>query len=265
MAPSGAVFICRFKATIYNWLNSITPERIQNRSSLVRNDEEVSELLLGNPWAERPIKQYTQVINVSLHHFYIIGEIEEPDRYIDMINTIKSAEPHDKIFLYLNTPGGCLSTTIQIISAMKQSQAEVTTVIEGEVFSAGTFIFLAGDSYIVNDNCSFMIHNYSHGILGKGGEVARQVKFTDEYFNQLAKSFYKDFMTPTEIEDICQDRDFWMGSEEVIKRLEKFGAGVMRASHDPRELEKEAYDGIEEELVPRKYRRKSKAKRVEQD
>ena len=183
-----------------------------------------------------------------------------------MINTIKIAEPHDKVFIYLNTPGGCLSTTIQIISAMKQSQAEVTTIIEGQVCSAGTFIFLAGDSYIVNDNCSFMIHNYSHGILGKGAEVARQVKFTEEYFNHLAKNFYKDFLTEDEIAKVCDDSDLWMGSEEVVARLEARGSAVTRISHGEKLFdEQEIYEELEEELVPRMFRRVSKSKKVDEE
>lgn len=252
MAPSGAIFIC-----------DPQEKSKYTRSSLVRNenDEGLSELLLGNTLLERPLKYYTQVINVTLHHFYITGEIEsEVDRYIDMINVIKTAEPHDKIFIYLNTPGGALDTTIQIVSAMRQSQAEVTTVIEGQVCSGGTFIFLAGDNYIVNDDCSFMIHNYSHGILGKGAEVAKQVKFAEEYFRSLAQSFYKDFLTVEEIEQVCEDKDFWMGSDELMERLQKRGGEVVRVGADF-DIDEEIYDEID--VSPRMFRRRSKIKELD--
>lgn len=183
----------------------------------------IGEVLLGNSSIfERPIKHFAQVIAVTLHHFYITGEVEEDvDRYIELIHILKTAEAHDKIYIYLNTPGGDLNTTIQICAAMAASPAEVVTVIEGEVCSAGTFIFLAGHKYIVNDNCSFMIHNYSHGTYGKGNEVAKRVKFAEKYFNELARSFYKDFLTPDEIKAVCEDTDYWMNSREVLKRLQQ--------------------------------------------
>jgi len=188
-------------------------------------DEILSALpLLSGLLEEKSIKHYTQVIPVTIHHFYLTGEIsDEVDRYVDMLNIIKTSEPHDKIFIYLNTPGGDLNTTIQIISAISKSPAEITTVIEGEVCSAGTFIFLSGDYYIVNDNCSFMIHNYSHGAIGKGGEVAKRVKFSEKYFKDLAHSFYKDFLTEEEIQAVCEDKDFWFGSVELIERLKQRG------------------------------------------
>lgn len=171
------------------------------------------------PMQEKSVKMYKQTIPINIYHMYITGEIEEVDKYIDAINEIKLAEEHDTVFIYLNTQGGNLSTAIQIISAMQQSKANIVTVLEGEVSSAGTMIFLAGDQHIVNDNCSFMIHNYSHGPFGKGNEVAQRVKFTEEYFKQLANYFYKDFLTDDEIENVCEGKDIWLGSEEVRRRL----------------------------------------------
>jgi ATP-dependent protease ClpP protease subunit len=193
----------------------------------VKNNNE-GEDILGNLlfpkglFDDRSIKHYTQVIPVNLHHFYITGELEEDmDIYAEMLNTIKTAEAHDKIYLYLNSYGGVLTTALQIISTISQSVAEVITVIEGEVCSAATFIFLAGDKYIVNDNTIFMIHNYSHGSHGKGGEVASHVTFTQEHFRELAFYYYRDILTDKEIESVCDDKDIWLTSEKLLKRLKK--------------------------------------------
>lgn len=165
------------------------------------------------------VKHFKESILVNIHHFYITGDIDDVDKYIDMINEIKTATPNDTIMIYLNTPGGNLSTTIQIISAIEQSAARVITSLEGEVCSAGTMLFLAGHEKIVNNNTSFMIHNYSHGPFGKGHEVAQRVKFTEKYFRTLARSFYKDFLTTEEIEEVCNGKDMWMEAEEVRERL----------------------------------------------
>jgi len=166
------------------------------------------------------VKYYKQMIPVNIHHFYIFDEIGPVIGYIDMINIIKTAEPHDTIYLYLNTPGGDLFTTIQIISAITQSEATVITSIEGEVCSAGTFIFLSGHRHIINKNCAFMIHNYSHLVAGKGNEVMLRVKFSEVYFKKLIKDIYSGFLTEKEIEDVLAGKDLWMDSDELIKRLD---------------------------------------------
>jgi len=204
------------------------------------SEELIQEILMPKDMFSKRIKSFSQVINVTLYHFYITGEIDDDvEPYIDMVNTLKTAEEHDQIFIYLNTPGGSVSTTIQIISAMKQSIATITTVVEGDVCSAGTLIFLSGDHYVVNDHCTLMIHNYSHGPYGKGNEVKSQVNYSDKYFNKLAHDFYKNFLTEEEINAVCEDKDFWMESDEIRDRLKRNGIPVKRSI---REVEEEIFN-----------------------
>lgn len=183
------------------------------------NQPQADMIFLPNLDDNQQIKHYKQVIPVTVHHFYIIDEIGDSANYMDLINTLKTAEQHDTIFIYLNTPGGSLHTSIQIISAMRQSSAAVVTCLEGEVCSAGTLIFLSGDKHIVNPHCTFMIHNYSHWVGGKGNEISIRVKHYEEYFRKLSGDIYKDFLTEAELEEVRSGKDFWMDSEEVIRRL----------------------------------------------
>lgn len=222
----------------------------------VLTEELLQEMLLPKDMLlEKTIKCYTQSITITLYHFYITGDIEtEVDRYIEMINTLKTAEQHDQIYIYLNTPGGDLATTVQIISAIKQSAANVTTVIEGECCSAGTLIFLSGDDFIVNDHCTLMIHNYSHGPIGKGGELKSAVDYSDKYFKKISEDFYKDFLTDEEIVAVCQDKDFWMETDEILERLERKGCNVKSSLS---EVESEIF-AEEEEPAPPKTRKKRK-------
>lgn len=207
----------------------------------------------GGGLFDRPIKHYTQAITVTLHHFYITGEIEyEVDRYVDMLNIIKTCEPHDKIYIYLNTPGGSLTTTMQIISAMNQSAGEITTFLEGDVCSAGTMLFLSGHNYVVNANCAFMIHNCTHGGYGKSAELVSQVKFMEKYFGNIARNIYSGFLTDSEIEDILADKDMWMESSEVVERLKKRGIGIVFDGSD--------MEDIAEVEIPTKAKAKAKAK-----
>lgn len=166
------------------------------------------------------IKYYKQALQVSVHHFYIVDEIGDVPPFLDMINVLKTAEQHDTVFIYLNTPGGNLYTAIQIISAIRQSNATVVTCIEGMVASAGTLLFLAGHKHVVNPNCTFMIHNYSHGAWGKGNEVALRVKHSEHYFNKLAHDMYSGFLTGEEIIEVINGKDFWFESAQVLERLD---------------------------------------------
>jgi ATP-dependent protease ClpP protease subunit len=203
-------------------------------------------IVIQNTGDAEKIPQYKQTIPVNLYHFYIIGEIGDPTQFLDLINILKTAEEHDTIFIYLNTPGGSLQTTVQIISAMRQCSATVVTCLEGEVCSAGTLIFLAGTKHVVNPNCTFMIHNYSQWIGGKGNEVALRVKYSEQFFKKLALDLYKGFMSEEEIQSVIDGKDYWMDSDEVIRRL---NARTEGAVCEPGQLAENAIINVVEQFI----------------
>ena len=215
-------------------------------------------IILPNPSEGSKIPQYKQVVPVSLYHFYIIDEIGEPDSFLDLINTLKTAEEHDTVFIYLNTPGGSLQTTVQVISAIRQSRATVVTCLEGEVCSAGTLIFLSGNRHIVNPNCTFMIHNYSQWLGGKGNEVALRVKYSEHYFKKLAMDLYNGFLTEEEIQSVIEGKDYWMESDEVIERLNRRNEGNI--SSDVTSVAGEAITSVSEAATHQEIQAKSDPK-----
>lgn len=168
------------------------------------------------------IRSFKRTLPLSIFDFYITDDITDPDKYLELIQTLKSCDQQDTVFIYLNTNGGNLYTTVQILSAMASSHAKVITCLEGQVCSAGTFIFLKGDTKIVNPNCTFMIHNYSQATSGKGNEIVSQVQYQKDYFEKLAKDIYGNFLTIDEIAEVMKGDDMWMHSHEVVDRLTKY-------------------------------------------
>ena len=183
------------------------------------NNNDPTALLV--PDQKPPYAYYESAMAIKIHHFYLSQSIEDPEKYIEMIHRIKTSNPGEVIYIYLNTPGGRLDTAIQLINAMRVSQAKIITVIEAESHSAGTLIFLCGDEFIVHDNCSMMFHNFSGGTFGKGNEMKLQIDATTRWFNKLAKDIYYPFLSHVEIDDMLTGKDIWMESEEIRKRLKK--------------------------------------------
>ena len=152
--------------------------------------------------------------------FYLSGEIKESSLYSDWFQTIRTASETDIIYFRINSPGGDLFTAIQMMRAITESKAHIVSSVEGICMSAATMIFLAADTFEVSDHTMFMFHNYSSGIVGKGGEMYDQVVHTHQWSERLMHEIYKDFLTPAEIKAILDNKDIWMDSQEVVKRLE---------------------------------------------
>ncbi len=67
----------------------------------------------------------------------------------------------------------------------------------------------------------FMYHNYSSGVVGKGGEMYDRLAHEKEWSEKLMRDIYADFLTEKEITSILDNKDIWMDGDEVIKRLKK--------------------------------------------
>lgn len=162
---------------------------------------------------------------------FITGAIDEPSEYNELCYLLRSASEEMTFILHLNTPGGIIDSAFMIVAAIRKSKARVIGTLSGTVASAGTLISMACDDLDVTDHLSFMIHNYSGGMAGKGHEMKARQKFTDMHLNEAFKSFYSGFLSDEEMERVIEGTDLWMGSEEVRVRWEQRKAiAVQRVS-----------------------------------
>lgn len=155
----------------------------------------------------------------QLHEFYLSGPVLDPEEYIDWFDTIRNASSVDTVRLYINSPGGDLYTTLQFLRVMSDTEATVITSVEGACMSAATMIFLHGHMQEVTPHSLFMFHNYSAGTFGKGGEMYDQLQFERKWSENFMREVYADFLTEEEIQSMLHNKDIWMDSEEVVKRL----------------------------------------------
>lgn len=183
----------------------------------IYNKEEQEDIIEDK---ERPYRMFEQKIQSRAFHFYISGPIVEPSCYVDMIHQIRIAQPTDTVHIHLNTPGGDLTTGVQLINAIKASQGHVITHLESEICSLGSILFLAGEEMVVYDNCVMMFHNYSTGYAGKGHEIASYVDATSKWYNNLMKDVCSPFLSDEELDRIIRGEDLWMQSEEIAERLQ---------------------------------------------
>lgn len=156
-----------------------------------------------------------------LHEYYLIGPIEDASKYTEWFHQIRHCPPTDIIKIYINSEGGSLWTAIQFMRVLKECKAPVIASVEGACMSAATLIFLMCDSFEISPHSIFMFHNYSGGTIGKGGEMIDQIKHERKWSERLLSEVYSDFLTPTEVKAILDNKDIWMTSEEVVGRLNK--------------------------------------------
>lgn len=178
---------------------------------------------------------HKQVVNV--YELYLSGELESPEEYIQWFDIIRHAGDNDVIKIYINCPGGDAFTAIQFLRVLSETAAQVVVSVEGMCASAATMIMLGADSYEISEHSTFMIHNYSGGLAGKGHEMYAQADYEKKWSSNLLKKIYENFLTDEEIEKVANGTDLWMDGSDVIARLEK-RKEIMEKEEESGETEK---------------------------
>ncbi len=181
---------------------------------------------------------YTHPIG-NIYSFYLLGRVESPHHYVNWFETIRYATESDMIKIHINSYGGDVSTAVQMMRVLGDTEATVLISVEGYCISAASMIFMCGDVYEVSPNSSFMFHTYSGGTMGKGHEMLDQLVHESEWSKSLLRQVYQDFLTETEIERIVDGKDLWMSSDEVVERLLEKSKKVQGNEEEPEPIEEE--------------------------
>ncbi len=169
----------------------------------------------------------TEIRQIS---YYLSGVILQSSYYTELFYTLRSASETDLIYLHLNTSGGDFDTGLQIINNMLASQARVITVLEARAYSMGAFIFLAGDEFIVHDNCQLLFHIYSGVFSGKGNEQQAEGLALSKWFEKFMNRTCQPFLAAGEIKGILKGSDLWMDSDEIRHRMERMARQQAQAA-----------------------------------
>lgn len=132
--------------------------------------------------------------------------------YLDSIN-------HSDISIYINSPGGSITSGMAIYDTMNYIKSDVSTICIGMAASMAAFLLSSGTKgkrYIL-PNSEVMIHQPLGGAQGQATEIkiaaTRILKLKDKLNKILAENTGKDLKT---IENDTE-RDFFMDSNEALE------------------------------------------------
>jgi ATP-dependent Clp protease, protease subunit len=130
---------------------------------------------------------------------------------------LESEDPEKDISLYINSPGGVVTSGLAIYDTIQYLKAPVSTICIGQAASMGAVLLAAGATgkrYAL-PNSRIMIHQGSGGFRGNTPDVEIQVKemlhLTDRLMHILASH------TGQEYEKVRRDseRDYFLSAEEA--------------------------------------------------
>jgi len=173
---------------------------------MTKKTSKIQDLIDSNFLEERKVFLWGQVDDKSAKHV------------IDRLMYLDALETKD-IHLYINSPGGYVTSGFAIYDCMKSLKSDVSTICTGFAASMGSIILSAGvkGKRFIQPHARVMIHQPSGGARGQASDIeitAQEIVKTKELSAQLLAD-----NCGQKVEKIMKDfnRDHWMGADESVE------------------------------------------------
>ncbi len=168
--------------------------------------QKVQDKIENQQLEDRTIFLWGQVDDRSARH--VVDRL----MYLDSIN-------HEEIKLYINSPGGYVTSGFTMYDTIKSIKSPVSTICTGLAASMGSILLSVGEKgrRFIQPNAKVMIHQPSGGARGPASDIeisAQEILKTKELSAKiLADNCGQDF------DKIMKDfnRDHWLDAEESVK------------------------------------------------
>lgn len=182
---------------------------------------------------ERSYDIYSRLLKDRI--ILLSGEIHDElaSSIVAQLLFLEAEDPQKDIYLYINSPGGVITSGMSIYDTMNYVRPEVCTICIGQAASMGAFLLSCGakGKRFSLPNSRIMIHQPLGGAKGQATDIqiqAQEILRLKSTLNEILAN-----NTGQSIERITQDteRDFFMSAKEaqeyglIDKVLEKNQVG----------------------------------------
>ena len=168
---------------------------------------------------ERAYDIYSRLLKERL--VFIVGPVEDQmaNLIVAQLLYLESENPDKDIQLYINSPGGSVTSGLAVYDTMQFINCDVSTICIGQAASMGAVLLgggAKGKRYAL-PHSRMMMHQPSAGYSGQATDIDIHAKEVLELKRRLNEIMA--FHTSQPVEKIQQDleRDNFMGGEEAVK------------------------------------------------
>jgi ATP-dependent Clp protease protease subunit len=150
---------------------------------------------------------------------FVIGPVEDTMAALvcAQLLYLESENPKKEIALYINSPGGLVTSGMAIYDTMQFIRPAVSTLCVGQAASMGSLLLAAGhkDMRFATPNARIMVHQPSGGFQGQASDIERHARDILKMKRRLNEIYVKHCGRTYEEVEHSLDRDNFMTSEEA--------------------------------------------------
>ena len=194
-------------------------DRIPPYASGVRGLNLIPMVVEQSSRGERAYDIYSRLLKERV--VFLVGPVDDPvaNVVVAQLLFLESENPDKDINLYINSPGGNVSSGLAIYDTVQFIKPDVSTICVGIAASMGALLLAGGAKgkrYCL-PHSRLMIHQPSGGAYGQATDIdihAREILRLRERLNEVLAAHTGQ---PLEKISIDTERDNFMGAEEAVE------------------------------------------------
>ena len=168
---------------------------------------------------ERAYDIYSRLLKDRI--IFIVGKIDDyvANLVVAQLLFLESEDSKKDIYMYINSPGGVITSGLSILDTMNYLKCDVSTVCFGQAASMGAVLLAGGakGKRFALPNSRVMIHQPLGGVQGQATDIeihAKEIKTLKEKLNNILATATGQTLKKIEKDT---ERDFFMDSKEAAK------------------------------------------------
>ena len=168
---------------------------------------------------ERAYDIYSRLLKERI--IFVTGPVEDymASVIIAQLLFLEAENPKKEVSMYINSPGGVVSSGLAIYDTMQYIKPEVSTLCIGQAASMGSLLLSAGASgkRFSLPNARIMVHQPSGGFQGQASDIERHAQEILSLRSRLNDIYVKHTGQNLKTIEKALDRDTFMTSDDALK------------------------------------------------
>ncbi len=187
-------------------------------NNIMPSDALVPMVIEQTPKGERSFDIFSRLLKERI--IFLTGEVNDETSALvcAQLLFLEAENPKKDIFLYINSPGGVVTSGMAMYDTMQYISCDVATICIGQACSMGSFLLAGGAKgkrYSL-PNSQIMIHQPSGGAKGQAADIEIQAKLILDLRKRLNAIYAQNTGQKISVIERAMDRDNFMTPQEAL-------------------------------------------------
>ena len=168
---------------------------------------------------ERAYDIYSRLLKERI--IFVTGPVEDymASVIIAQLLFLEAENPKKEVSMYINSPGGVVSSGLAIYDTMQYIKPDVSTLCIGQAASMGSLLLSAGSpgKRFSLPNARIMVHQPSGGFQGQASDIERHAQEILSLRSRLNDIYVRHTGQNLKTIEKALDRDTFMTSDDAMK------------------------------------------------